>query len=120
EWIAPEGPNWAKFALVVSEARIADLPEIVREREGEWAQMGRLAREAWKEFFAHPSAVTTMLAAVERISLARPRGETLDELIARWSSRRFKLDNDWAKTQRLKRLMTAAEVRRRLLGRTVH
>jgi hypothetical protein len=119
EWVEPQGPDWSKFALRVSEARISDLTRILREREDDWAEMGRLAHQAWEQFFAHPVAVATMLSAVERISLARARGETLDELRARWSSRRFKVENGWAKEQRLKRLITSTEVRRRLRRRII-
>lgn len=117
--IGPAGPDWGKFVLVVSEARIADPPRIVREREEHWAEMGRAARQAWEDFFAHPAGITQMLEAMERISLARPRGETLDELKARWSSRRFKRDNDWAKTQRLLRLLSSPAVRARLRRKLV-
>jgi hypothetical protein len=114
DWVEPQGPDWATFAVRVSEARLSDLTTILREREDDWAEMGRLAHQAWEQFFAHPVAVTTMLSAVERISLARARGETFDELRGRWSSRRFKVENGWATEQRLKRLLTSTEVRRRL------
>lgn len=118
EWIAPAGPDWSSFALVISEARIADLPRIVREREDDWIEMGRLARQAWHDFVLPPAGVTAMLRAVEQISLRRTRGETLDELRARWSSHRFKAQHDWAAYQRLRRLTTSAEVRGRV-GRQV-
>jgi Exostosin family len=117
EWIAPEGPDWTKFAIVVNEARIADLPRIVREHEHEWAAMGRAAHQAWKTYFAGSPGVISMLRAVERISLARERGETYDELRSRWSSRRFKRANGWDTTQRVARLVTSPEARRRLQRR---
>jgi hypothetical protein len=119
EWVEPAGPDWGSVAIRVGEARIPDLIGIVREREKDWADMGRLAHETWEKFFAHPVAVINMLSAVERIALARARGETLDELQARWSSHRFRAANGWAPEQRFKRMMTSPEVRRRLRSRII-
>jgi hypothetical protein len=107
DWIGPLGPDWPSFALVIGEARIHDLACIVREHEHDWAQRGLAARSAWEQFFAYPRSITKMLEAVERISISRPRGESFGELAARWSSRQFKRDNDWAARQRLRARLRA-------------
>jgi hypothetical protein len=117
EWMPPDGPDWTKFSLVVSESRICDLPRLVRERERDWAAMGRAAREAWEDHFAFPRGVIRMLEAIERLSLARARGQTLEELRTRWSSHSFKAANGWTKTQRLGRLVSSREARVRIRGR---
>ena len=119
EWIAPEGPDWSTFALVISESRIDQLAAIVREREQEWRQMGDAAYEAWRNHFAPPAGVTRVVEAIERISLARARGETLQELQARWSSREFRTANGWGLRQRAGRLLTSSKARARLRARVV-
>jgi hypothetical protein len=117
EWSPPPGPDWAAFSILVGEARIADVPDIVRRREDEWEEMGRLARRAWEDFFTLPNALSATLRSVEQIALARGRGETLRELQARWASRRFRLEHGWATSQRLKRVVTSPDARARLRSR---
>jgi hypothetical protein len=103
EWLPPAGPDWPSFSLVVEEARVAELPQIAREREADWVEMGCRARAAWEAHFAHPAGVLGMLEAVQRIAEARARGETFDELRERWSSRAFKSANGWSARQRVAR-----------------
>ena len=53
-WVPPEGPAWERFSLRVPERDWATLPALLEAREGDAAAMGRLAREAWEEWFAPP------------------------------------------------------------------
>jgi hypothetical protein len=110
-WVAPEGPDWPRCAIVVAESRIDEVPRILREREHQADEMCHAARLAWERHFAPGLSVVRMLEAVERISLQRGRGETIAELRARWSSQPFKKAGGWARTQRAARLLGAPEAR---------
>lgn len=50
--VYPKGPAWDKFAVIVPEDRIADIPAILERQEPLWPEKSRLARLAWEEFFA--------------------------------------------------------------------
>ena len=50
--VYPKGPAWDKFAVIVPESRIADIPAILEQQEPQWPEKARLARQAWEEFFA--------------------------------------------------------------------
>lgn len=117
DWLAPEGPDWPHCSLVISESRLTELPQLIRDREPDWADMGRTARQEWDAHFAPSVAVTRVLEAIERITLARPRGESLEELTARWTSTPFKRENGWTRAQRLRRLMTSSQARTRMRHR---
>jgi hypothetical protein len=110
-WVAPDGPDWPRCAIVVAESRIDEVPRIIRERQHQADEMCHAARLAWEQHFAPGLSVVRMLEAVERISLLRGQGETLAELRARWSSQPFKKAGGWARTQRAARLLGARETR---------
>jgi hypothetical protein len=52
QWVPPLGPDWESFCLRVPESKVGDLPSIVGEIESEYAERGRLAREAWERWFS--------------------------------------------------------------------
>jgi hypothetical protein len=51
-WSPPPGPRWDEFAVVIPENRVGRLPSMLAAIESEWSSRGRLAREAWEQFFS--------------------------------------------------------------------
>lgn len=56
EWVPPEGPAWESFSLIVREKEIGSLPEILERRENSAAEMGRLARSQWDQWFSRSAS----------------------------------------------------------------
>ncbi|MEJ5961361.1 exostosin domain-containing protein [Pedobacter immunditicola] len=52
EWIPSQGPQWESFAIRVSAAEINQIPAILQAKEKDAAAMGKLARQAWLDWFA--------------------------------------------------------------------
>lgn len=51
-WRPPKGPRWSQFSVRVRESDVHKVPEILEKMEPRAAEMGRLARAAWEEWFA--------------------------------------------------------------------
>lgn len=47
QWVAPEGPDWAKCSVRVREDQIDQIPELVSEIDPQWPQMALFARKTW-------------------------------------------------------------------------
>ena len=69
-----------QFALRVSEADFARLPQLLEEREGEAVAMGELARREWLEWFAEETAFHTAVEWCLRIKAER----RVPEQLRRW------------------------------------
>ena len=52
EWVPTIGPAWETFAIRIPESDIGRVVELLEAREPEALEMGRLARQAWEEWFA--------------------------------------------------------------------
>ncbi len=52
KWTPPRGPDWPSFSLHVAERDISQIPALLEAREAQAPDMGRLARQAWDEWFA--------------------------------------------------------------------
>ena len=52
EWAQPIGPQWDKFAVIVSEKQVFELPRMLSSREEFAEVMGRLARQEWEKWFS--------------------------------------------------------------------
>ncbi len=52
EWIFPQGPRWTEFSIAIKEKHIRNVENIVQSHENDYEEMGRLAREAFDEYFA--------------------------------------------------------------------
>jgi len=64
--LLPEGPNWDSFAIRVPERKIKKLDTILAARGDESAERGRLAREAYEQWFAPSVIFNHLVAACER------------------------------------------------------
>ena len=81
DWKPVEGVDWS-FALFVPERHLPDIDRIVREREGEWEERGRRAKDTYEAFFS-PEAVPQLLhdqLADLRLT-HRPEGERVMAMV---------------------------------------
>jgi Exostosin family len=67
DWLPPCGPKWEDFALFVPEREVGSLYEIVKAHETEYVLRGRLARQAWEQFFAPDRYWDFILESIRRI-----------------------------------------------------
>ena len=51
-WVAPRGPDWEAFSVRVAEKDIPTIPQLLEQHEHRAEEMGRLAREAWEDWFS--------------------------------------------------------------------
>jgi hypothetical protein len=52
QWVAPNGPDWEKFSLRVAQNAVAQIPDLLRQREAEWEEMAAAAAAAYRKWFA--------------------------------------------------------------------
>lgn len=52
DWLPPLSPPWEEFAVFVGEREINSIYEKVKAYEQEYAHRGRLARQAWEQYFS--------------------------------------------------------------------
>ena len=67
DWLPPLGPSWEEFALFVPESEISSIYEKVKAHEGEFAHRGRLARQAWEQYFSPENYWSFILRSIRRI-----------------------------------------------------
>jgi hypothetical protein len=94
DWLPPLGPRWKEFALFVPEREINSIYEKVRAHESEYADRGRLARQAWEQYFSPENYCSFILASVRRIQETQKLAESLYArslpllVLQEWSRRR--------------------------------
>jgi Exostosin family len=69
--LLPEGPRWETFLLRIPESDIRRLPELLEPLLSEAEGRGRLAREAWEQFFSPPAMFNGIVAALVRVRAGR-------------------------------------------------
>ncbi len=67
DWSPPPFVEWEKCSIQIPERRIADIPSILREREGDAPRLGQEARRAWERWFSPQTQLSTLLAACAEI-----------------------------------------------------
>jgi Exostosin family len=67
----PEGPDWNSFAIRVPERKIKNLDTILAAHVDESTERGRLAREAYDQWFSPPVVFNHVIAACERAKANR-------------------------------------------------
>ena len=73
EWVPTAGPAWEDFSLRLAEAEIATLPQVLVAKEEEAERMGKLARQAWEEWFAKERQFHYLTEACLRLQATRPQ-----------------------------------------------
>jgi hypothetical protein len=67
DWLPPLGPSWEEFALFVSESEISSVYAKVKAHEREFADRGRLARQAWEQYFSPENYWSFIVHSIRRI-----------------------------------------------------
>jgi hypothetical protein len=62
----PAGPDWDSFLIQVPERRIRHLAEILEPYRAESAERGRLAQQAWEQWFAPPVVFNNVIGVCAR------------------------------------------------------
>ena len=52
QWVEPPGPDWSSFAIRIAERDIPRLADLLRPLEARFEEKGRLARQAWEQWFS--------------------------------------------------------------------
>ena len=101
DWVAPTGPAWEEFSLRVPEGLVSDIPALLAAREGDAAEMGRLARAEWERYYEPRKAfVRWLLSLIDEIGTP---GWTPEKEIRRWSSPSFRWSEGFDPTHRVLR-----------------
>jgi hypothetical protein len=77
DWLPPVGPSWEEFALFVPECEISSIYERVKGHEGEYADRGRFARQAWEQYFSPENYWSFILASIQQIQQNQRYPESL-------------------------------------------
>ena len=106
-WVAPEGPCWERFSVRVAEADWRSLPALLAAREPAAAQMGRLARQQWEEWYSPPVLFHRLVEDCLGIARARRLPEPVATWVAALQMLRPSHQRHWARqtglTHRLKK-----------------
>jgi hypothetical protein len=87
DWAEPVGPCWTEFSLRVAESAVRSIPKLIADREPEFPEMARKARETWEEFFAPEVRLSRMLDQLE--DLRTRRSNMSMDFRSRWNRRGF-------------------------------
>jgi Exostosin family len=101
EWVPPDGPEWLKFSIRVNESRFNELPEIIKSYEPNASAMGKLAREAWENWFSPDIIYIRMLNYIESIYLERDSDHDERKYQQEWLSWNFQWKRGWTPVQRV-------------------
>jgi hypothetical protein len=101
DWVPPEGPAWQDFSIRVAESRVQELPEIIRRYEPYAFTMGKLARQAWENWFSPDVVYLRMLNYIESIYLERDTNHDERKYQQEWLSWQFQWERGWTPVQRL-------------------
>jgi exostosin family protein len=93
EWVPPMCVEWTSCSIRVPEAKVADIPSILRARAADAATLGAAARAAWERCFAPKRQLATLIETCTQVD-----GSLTGRLVC------------------LERCMTTPEVNRRLLS----
>lgn len=67
DWSPPPFVDWETCSIQIAEHQIAELPEILRRREQDATELGRVARRMWERWFAPEQQLSTLLDACAEI-----------------------------------------------------
>ncbi len=100
DWVPPDGPKWLDFSIRISESRVEELPEIIKSYESNAFIMGKLAREAWENWFSPDVVYIRMLNYIESIYLERDSNHDEKTYQQEWHSWKFQWQRGWTPVQR--------------------
>lgn len=68
DWTAPLGPDWSQFSIRVPENQVDQIPRILAARSEQAVLMGRLARQAWDQFFCANAAFDYIVSQCQQMA----------------------------------------------------
>jgi hypothetical protein len=77
--VLPQCVNWRECAVVVPEAEIARLPDLLTARAGDWPRLAANARREWASCFAPATLLSTLVAQLRDIVRHRRRSEQYEK-----------------------------------------
>lgn len=72
DWVAPPFIPWDTFSIRVKESQLDDLPRILADKP--YAELGRLAREAWEQYVDRPHAFHYLVESIQLIRNEKKQG----------------------------------------------
>lgn len=84
DWVAPEGPAWPSFSIIVPERHVTRLPEILEAHEERAQEMGRMAREQWELWFSESASFHRIVEWCLSIQQSRRLPERLMRVAVLW------------------------------------
>jgi hypothetical protein len=63
DWLAPPFVDWGSCSVRVAERDVGRLPQLLREREPEAAELGERARMVWERWYAPERQLSTLVAS---------------------------------------------------------
>lgn len=72
DWLPPPFVDWETCSLRLPEARVGELPELLRQREPEAAELGRQARRVWERSFSPSRQLQTLVDACLAVATTAP------------------------------------------------
>lgn len=84
DWVAPDGPDWPSFALIVAERDVPRIPEILEAAEPRSAAMGRRARAQWDTWFSESVSFHRMVEWCLSIQRQRRLPERVMRIAVQW------------------------------------
>jgi glycosyltransferase involved in cell wall biosynthesis len=73
EWVPTVGPKWEEFSIRISEKDIGKIPQILEKFEPGYVKMGKLAKEAYFDWFAKDKQFHYLIEAFINLHNARDK-----------------------------------------------
>lgn len=103
EWQPIPGIDWNTCSLRIAEKDVSRLEGILREREGDAAQLGQTAQDVWRDHFADGARERGMLSDLLDLHHTCKRPRDFESLKRLWHSRAFYRAHGWTVRQRVAR-----------------
>lgn len=80
-FVPPQCIDWSQCSVRVLERDLGRLPALLREREPEWEQLARRARQAWEQCFSDSTLLRTFSDELRALIQLRKRPERLEKWV---------------------------------------
>jgi hypothetical protein len=82
DWVPVFDLDWGRFAVLVAEKDLQDLPFLLREHEARWKEMGDLARQVYESHFRR--GVFAARAAEQIVAIYEARTHDERDCFSQW------------------------------------
>ena len=102
EFVPPNGPDWAEFALFFPEKNIINLYEFLKKNESDYDRLGAKAKEIWYAHYGSEMIVEHYVEGLMTLIGKNSSGNYSIEIATnRWRSIKFYWINKWTIPQRI-------------------